>query len=67
MTEPNKFYQNSSQRQLVFDGVSALLDLTKRKGQLISKETLNLIFDRYCYIVDPPQGLGEDKRYNESA
>lgn len=60
-----KFYENATQRNLVIDVVSYMIEYSKRNNLSISKETLNLICDRYCYVVDPPQEVGSDERYGD--
>lgn len=49
-----KRYRNRLQKWLVIDGVKALLELTRQHGVgELSEETLRLILEQYCNLVDP--------------
>ena len=60
-----KFYKNNKQQIIVVEAVRKLLDLSFKNDTQISKETLQLICDRYCYIMDPPDKPGKAK-YSDS-
>lgn len=58
---PKRFYRDAKQQELVFNIVRYLVNLTGSESTQLSKETLQLACDRYCYIVDPPDEPGASK------
>ena len=62
-----KKYRSAEQRSIVIKSVEALVSIAKERNTsgVLSMETLNLIFDRYCYLADPSSNPGQDERYDE--
>lgn len=60
----SKMYRDNLQRSTVRDVVTFLLEFADKHDVILSKETLRLVCDRYCYIVDPPETPIEDDKYD---
>lgn len=65
MSTTTKLFKSREQRDAVWALTCAMIDITRKSGYPISKETLALAAGRYCSILDPVEESGQFDKYRD--